>query len=85
MSRPQETGSYPFTLSIIFESNIKIMATQQGLSKEETNKAIVGRWFTHFWGETCNLTLLTNLQLPTCFFSIRCMTHVVVMKTSSRL
>ncbi len=25
------------------------METQEGLSKEETNKAIIGRWFTDFW------------------------------------
>jgi hypothetical protein len=23
------------------------------VSKEEDNKAIVGRWFTDFWGKTC--------------------------------
>jgi predicted ester cyclase len=40
------------------------MATQQGLSKEETNKAIVGRWFTHFWGEACNLDIVDELATP---------------------
>ena len=40
------------------------MATQQELSKEETNKAIVGRWFTHFWGETCNLDIVDELAAP---------------------
>ena len=25
------------------------------MSKEEDNKAVVGRWFTEFWGKTCNL------------------------------
>ena len=29
-------------------------------SKEETNKAIVGRWFTDFWRKTCNLHRLTS-------------------------
>jgi hypothetical protein len=31
--------------------------TRKGIqmSKTEDNKAIVGRWFTEFWGKTCNL------------------------------
>ena len=28
------------------------------MSKEQDNKAIVGRWFTEFWGETCNLGIV---------------------------
>jgi hypothetical protein len=28
------------------------------MSKEENNKAIVGRWFTDFWGKTCNLGIV---------------------------
>jgi hypothetical protein len=30
-------------------------------SKEENNKAIVGRWFTDFWGKTCNLSIVDEL------------------------
>ena len=33
-------------------------------SKEETNKAIVGRWFTDFWGKTCNLGIVDELAAP---------------------
>ena len=33
-------------------------------SKEETNKAIVGRWFTDFWGKTCNLRIVDELAAP---------------------
>jgi hypothetical protein len=33
-------------------------------SKEETNKAIVGRWFTDFWGKTGNLGLVDELAAP---------------------
>jgi predicted ester cyclase len=33
-------------------------------SKEEANKAIVGRWFTHFWGETCELNIVDELASP---------------------
>ncbi|MDB5582516.1 MAG: ester cyclase [Bradyrhizobium sp.] len=31
------------------------------VSKEEDNKAIVGRWFTDFWGKTCNLGIVDEL------------------------
>jgi predicted ester cyclase len=34
------------------------------MSKESDNKAIVGRWFTHFWGETCNLDIVDELAAP---------------------
>lgn len=40
------------------------MATEKVISKEETNKAIVGRWFTDFWGETCNLNIVDELASP---------------------
>ena len=28
------------------------------MSKTEDNKAVVGRWFTEFWGEKCNLSVV---------------------------
>ena len=31
---------------------------------EETNKAIVGRWFTKFWGKTCDLSIVDELAAP---------------------
>ncbi|WP_250634519.1 ester cyclase [Pinirhizobacter soli] len=34
------------------------------MSKEEDNKAIVGRWFNDFWGETCNLAIVDELASP---------------------
>jgi predicted ester cyclase len=34
------------------------------MSKAEDNKAIVGRWFTEFWGETCNLGVVDELAAP---------------------
>ena len=34
------------------------------MSKEAENKAIVGRWFTAFWGKTCNLTIVDDLAAP---------------------
>ena len=34
------------------------------MSKEADNKAIVGRWFTEFWGKTCNLGVVDDLAAP---------------------
>jgi predicted ester cyclase len=34
------------------------------MSKEEDNKAIVGRWFTDFWGKTCDLGIVDELAAP---------------------
>lgn len=34
------------------------------MSKESDNKAIVGRWFTDFWGKTCNLEIVDELAAP---------------------
>ena len=34
------------------------------MSQEENNKAIVGRWFTNFWGKTCNLGIVDELAAP---------------------
>jgi predicted ester cyclase len=34
------------------------------MSKESDNKAIVGRWFTDFWGQTCNLNIVDELAAP---------------------
>jgi hypothetical protein len=31
------------------------------MSKEEDNKAIVGRWFNDFWGKTCDLGIVDEL------------------------
>jgi predicted ester cyclase len=34
------------------------------MSKEQDNKAIVGRWFANFWGEKCNLGIVDELAAP---------------------
>jgi predicted ester cyclase len=34
------------------------------MGKAEENKAIVGRWFTEFWGKTCNLGVVDELAAP---------------------
>jgi predicted ester cyclase len=34
------------------------------MSKESDNKAIVGRWFTSFWGEKCDLSIVDEIAAP---------------------
>jgi predicted ester cyclase len=34
------------------------------MSKENDNKAIVGRWFTDFWGRDCKLGIVDELAAP---------------------
>jgi predicted ester cyclase len=34
------------------------------MSKADQNKTIVGRWFTDFWGKTCNLAIVDELAAP---------------------
>ena len=34
------------------------------MSMQDDNKAIVGRWFTDFWGETCNLSVVDEIAAP---------------------
>jgi predicted ester cyclase len=34
------------------------------MSKESDNKAVVGRWFTDFWGKTCRLEIVDELAAP---------------------
>lgn len=34
------------------------------MSDAQDNKAIVGRWFTEFWGQTCNLGVVDDLAAP---------------------
>jgi predicted ester cyclase len=34
------------------------------MSKEEDNKAVVGRWFTDFWGKNVNLSVIGEIAAP---------------------
>jgi predicted ester cyclase len=34
------------------------------MSVQDDNKAIVGRWFTSFWGKTCDLAIVDELAAP---------------------
>ena len=35
--------------------------------EEIDNKVIVGRWFTEFWGEKCNLAVVDEIAAPDMF------------------
>jgi len=34
------------------------------MGKEQDNKAIIGRWFTEFWGKNSNLSVVDDLAAP---------------------
>jgi predicted ester cyclase len=34
------------------------------MSIEQSNKAIVGRWFTSFWGNACDLSIVDEIAAP---------------------
>jgi predicted ester cyclase len=34
------------------------------MSKEDDNKAVVGRWFTEFWGKDVNLAVVDEIAAP---------------------
>ncbi|MBZ9756214.1 ester cyclase [Mesorhizobium sp. ESP6-5] len=34
------------------------------MTKQEDNKAVVVRWFTDFWGETCDLSVVDAVAAP---------------------
>ena len=34
------------------------------MSKQDDNKAIVGRWFTEFWGKDVNLAVVDEIAAP---------------------
>jgi predicted ester cyclase len=40
------------------------ISKESNMSKEDHNKAIVGRWFTNFWGEKCDLGIVEEIAAP---------------------
>jgi hypothetical protein len=34
------------------------------MSLQDDNKAVVGRWFTDFWGKTCDLSVVDEIAAP---------------------
>jgi predicted ester cyclase len=43
---------------------IQQVTEESDMSKEVDNKAIVGRWFTGFWGKSCDLSIVDELAAP---------------------
>jgi predicted ester cyclase len=41
-----------------------LASKENNMSKESDNKAVVGRWFTNFWGEACDLSIVDELAAP---------------------
>src|SRR4051812_26059939 len=37
---------------------------RQKMSTQEENKSVVGRWFTNFWGKTCDLAIVDDIAAP---------------------
>ena len=52
------------------------------MSREDENKTIVGRWFTKFWGETCDLGIVDELAAPDMLLQYHFTSHVGDGKTS---
>ena len=42
------------------------------MSKEEDNKAIIGRWFAQFWGKTYDPAIVDELAAPDMLLQYRC-------------
>jgi predicted ester cyclase len=38
--------------------------THSKMSKEESNKAVIGRWFTEFWGKNVSLRVIDEIAAP---------------------
>jgi hypothetical protein len=53
------------------------------MSKQDDNKAVVGRWFTEFWGKSVNLAVVDEIAAPDMLLNIRC-TRLAAAGTTSR-
>jgi hypothetical protein len=51
------------------------------MSKEEDNKAVVGRWFTEFWGKNVNLAVVDEIAAPD---MLRNVALIVVVRVNGR-
>jgi hypothetical protein len=70
------------------QSICNFLQSNQGclsMSKQGDNKAVVGRWFTEFWGKTVSLGVIDEIVAPTCRSSIRCMRPAAATPTLGRL
>lgn len=53
------------------------------MGRENENKAVVGRWFTEFWGKNVNLGVVDEIAAPDML--LKCMTPAAAGTTSRRL
>jgi predicted ester cyclase len=67
----QETKSFVLPGSLLFDAEREEMPSllfnqreEETMSIEQENKATVGRWFTRFWGKTCDLTIVDEIAAP---------------------
>ena len=52
------------------------------MSKEEDNKAVVVRWFTDFWGENVNLSVVDDIASPDMLLKYSLQSRAGAMTTS---
>jgi predicted ester cyclase len=45
-------------------NSVSIGTKGKTMSKENDNKAVVGRWFDKFWGKTCDLSIVDEIAAP---------------------
>lgn len=50
------------------------------MSIEQDNKAIVGRWFTSFWGEKCDLSIVEEIGLDD---GVKALTQLGLIETAA--
>jgi predicted ester cyclase len=61
------TAASRLILAQVVETRSMILTTsdeESFMSKEEDNKAVVGRWFTEFWGKSPNLGVIDEIAAP---------------------
>jgi predicted ester cyclase len=63
-NRSSTTVNHIYPENVHSDNNHSTQQEKVIVSKEEDNKAIVGRWFTDFWGKTCNLRIVDELAAP---------------------
>jgi predicted ester cyclase len=48
----------------LIAANLTQQLMDIAMSLQDDNKAVVGQWFTHFWGKTCNLKVVDEVAAP---------------------
>jgi predicted ester cyclase len=46
------------------DCSLRAIQKEMEMSNEQSNKEIVGRWFTSFWGKNCDLGIIDKLAAP---------------------